>query len=66
MAASAKWQDEYIQLIDDCEARESRLTNWEREFMDSLRRYLVEEHGFPSSKQIHRLNLIWERVTAKG
>lgn len=36
------WADEYIQLLDDCEAREDRLTDWERGFVDSMQRQLAE------------------------
>ena len=66
MAAASKWQDEYIRMLDDCAARSPKMTEWEQEFTASLKRYLVEEHGFPSVKQINRLTIIWEKVTDKG
>ena len=31
------WADEYVTMLDDCEKREERLTDWERGFVDSLR-----------------------------
>ncbi len=34
------WADEYITLIEDCEARSERLSDWEAQFLDSLRRQL--------------------------
>ena len=38
---TAGWADEeYLQLVDDCEARESRLTDWERGFVASIRERL--------------------------
>lgn len=59
------WADEYLQLLDDCEARESRLSDWEREFADSLRRQ-IEGGRPPTQKQIDALDSMWERATAKG
>jgi len=32
--------DEALQMVADCEARESRLSDWEAEFVDSIRRQL--------------------------
>ena len=45
------WADEYITLLDDCEKREEHLTDWERGFIDSLRRQ-IEDGRRPSPKQI--------------
>lgn len=59
------WADEYITLLDDCEQREQRLTDWERVFIDSLRRQITEGRR-PTPKQIDTLDGIWERATAKG
>ena len=59
------WAEEYITLLDDCEKREDRLTDWERTFVDSLRSQL-EAGRRPSQKQIDALDSIWERATAKG
>ena len=59
------WVDEYLTLVDDCEKRESRLTEWEASFVASIRSKLEQE--FPlSQKQIETLDKIWERVTANG
>lgn len=52
-------------LLDDCEKREERLTDWERSFVDSLRRQ-IEDGRRPSPKQIEALDNVWERATAKG
>lgn len=52
-------------LLDDCEAREERLTDWERTFVDSLRRQITEGRR-PTPKQIEALDRAWERATAKG
>ena len=59
------WADEYIMLLDDCEQREERLTEWERGFVDSLRRQITEGRR-PTPKQIEALDSAWERATARG
>lgn len=59
------WADEYFTMLDDCEERESRLTDWERGFVDSLRIQLEHDRR-PSAKQIETLDNIWERATAHG
>lgn len=61
----ATWADEYLTLLDDCEKREERLTDWERGFVDSLRRQ-IEQGRRPSVKQIESLDKAWERATARG
>jgi hypothetical protein len=60
---TATWADEYLRQIDDCEKRESRLSDWERTFLDSLRRQ-IENGKVPSAKQIECLDQVWERVTS--
>lgn len=57
--------NETMQLIEDCEARESRLSDWDGQFLDSLRRQLEAGRSL-SEKQDAKLNEIWERATAKG
>jgi hypothetical protein len=59
------WAAEYLQLIEDCEKRESRLTDWERGFIDSLRRQ-IEAGQRPTRRQIQSLDEAWERATKKG
>lgn len=59
------WTSEYLQLIEDCEARESRLSDWDRQFLDSIKNQLAD--GRPlSRKQTDKLDEIWERATARG
>jgi hypothetical protein len=65
MRQTANWTDEYLRQIDDCERRESRLTDWERNFLDSLRRQ-IEGGRAPTVKQIESLDKTWERITARG
>ena len=56
--------DEHHQMIEDCEARESRLSDWEREFLDSIKKHM--ETRALTVKQAERLDAIWEKVTARG
>lgn len=65
MSTPESWSEPYLTLIDDCEKRESRLTDWERGFIDSLRSQ-IERDRRPSTKQIETLDSIWESATAKG
>ena len=57
--------DETMQLIEDCENRESRLRYWDRTFLDSIRRQL-EDGRTLTTKQIDALSEIWERATSRG
>lgn len=59
------WADEYMTLLDDCEKRSEKLSDWECEFVDSLQRQLAEGRR-PSAKQIETLDKLWERATARG
>jgi hypothetical protein len=54
--------DEHITMIEDCENRESKLTDWERSFIDSVSKQVTD--GRPlSPRQADTLDAIWERVT---
>jgi hypothetical protein len=59
------WSDEYVTMLKDCEARESRLTDWERNFVDSLMGQIVAGKR-PTPKQIETLDNVWEKATARG
>jgi hypothetical protein len=59
------WANEYLTMLDDCEKREQRLTDWERSFVDSMR-HQIERGARPTVKQIDTLDTIWERATARG
>lgn len=54
--------DEHQQMVSDCENRESKLTDWERTFIDSLSDQIANGRRL-SEKQAERLDEIWERVT---
>lgn len=56
---------DFEQMIRDCEARESRLTEWEASFIDSLQSQMAK--GRPvTQKQEDTLERIWDKVTSKG
>lgn len=59
------WTKPYITLIDDCEQREQQLTDWERQFLDSIRKQLEEGRRL-TQKQTDRLDIIWEKATSRG
>jgi predicted neutral ceramidase superfamily lipid hydrolase len=53
---------EQEQMVVDCENRESKLSDWERTFIDSISRQLQQGKTL-SEKQDAQLTKIWERVT---
>lgn len=54
--------DEHLTMVQDCEDRESKLSDWERGFIDSIRAHLEKDRPL-SAKQAETLDAIWERVT---
>jgi hypothetical protein len=57
--------DEISTILDDCKEREERLSDWERTFVDSLKRQLGEGKKL-STKQITTITDIWDRITTTG
>ena len=56
---------EQEQMVEDCEQRESRLSDWERAFIDSIGNQLRDGRTL-TAKQAETLDSIWERATARG
>lgn len=56
---------EHQQMVEDCEAREERLSDWERSFIDSIKHRLAAGQGL-TTNQAARLDEVWEKATAKG
>jgi hypothetical protein len=54
--------DEHLTMVEDCENRESKLTDWERSFIDSISKQMADGRAL-SERQAERLDAIWERVT---
>lgn len=57
--------DEHMTMVEDCEKRESRLGDWERTFVDSIKHQLSEGRSL-TPKQVEALDAIWAKATAKG
>lgn len=55
-------RDEQQRMIDDCEARSSKLSDWESNFIDSLSKQMAQGRTL-STKQCDVLDKIWEKVT---
>jgi hypothetical protein len=64
-ARARPWADEYLQLLEDCEKRSIRLSDWECDFIDSLLRQITDGRR-PSPKQVETLERVWEKATARG
>lgn len=55
----------YLQMVEECEEREERLTDWERTFIASMRDKL--DAGITLyDTQVEKLEQIWNKVIAKG
>jgi hypothetical protein len=57
--------DEHLTMLDDCETRESRLSDSDREKVQSLREWMESGKAL-TTKQAEMLDAIWERATANG
>lgn len=53
--------EDYMEMIEACEREESKLTDWERNFIDSMRRQL-ENGDTLSVNQSDKLTQIWENA----
>lgn len=54
--------EDISQMIEDCENRSEKLSDWETKFIDSLS-HQVAKGKEVTPKQLDRLELIWNRVT---
>jgi hypothetical protein len=55
-------QDDIDTCIKDCENRESKMSPWEQEFIQSIREQFDRSGGL-SPRQNETLEKIWEKVT---
>lgn len=53
--------EEHQDMIEDCIKRESRLTEWELEFIQSINETVLSKSL--TEKQIEKLEKVWERIT---
>ena len=56
--------DEHLQMVTDCEARESRLSEWEATFIDSIWRQLASGRAL-TERQAETLNRAWGKATER-
>lgn len=61
-AAAMSDADEIQVMIEDCEQRSEKLSDWECGFIDSISDQLGRGHGL-TDKQEQILTRIWEKVT---
>ena len=54
--------DEIQSMLDDCEKRSEKLSDWEIEFIDSISNQLGRGRGL-TEKQEQTLERIWNKVT---
>jgi hypothetical protein len=54
--------EDWSQMIKDCEDRETNLSEWEQDFIDSIDVRLGEGRGL-TSDQSNKLEEIWNRIT---
>lgn len=59
---TASRHDEHLTMVTDCEDRESKLMDWERQFIDNIRAQLERDRPL-SEKQVETLDRIWDRIT---
>ena len=57
--------DEHVSMIEDCQKRESNLTEWEINFIDSIDHLIGKGFGL-TTMQDKTLTDIWEKVTSNG
>jgi hypothetical protein len=57
--------EDHLQMISDCEDRESMLSEWEINFLESIS-IRLEGNGSLSEKQGFVLDRIFEKATRKG
>lgn len=62
-SAVSNWTEEHAAMLEDCEKRESRMSDWEQKFIDSLGHQITHDRPV-SQKQIEVLDRIWEKVTS--
>jgi len=59
------WRYQYFELIEDCEKRDTRLSAWDADFLESVKARLLDRKPL-TQKQVECLEEIWERTVARG
>ncbi len=58
-------QSEWVDMIDDCENRDTQMSEWEQGFISSVSTQLGNDR-FLTDKQDETLTDIWRKVTENG
>lgn len=56
---------EYIEMIKDCENRESRMSEWETNFVADMADRLGDGKSL-TPRQAEKLEEVWDRATNRG
>lgn len=56
---------EHAQMVDDCQKRAGRLDDWQRDFIASIAKQLVDGRALTKA-QADKLDEVWEAATARG
>lgn len=59
------WRDEYRTLINDCRKRDTKISSWEADFLDSISERLDDNRPL-TAKQVETLDNIWNKATRNG
>lgn len=62
MNKPTNFAEEVNQMIEDCEKRQEKMSEWEQNFIDSLSNQLGKGKSI-SPKQYTVLERIWEKIT---
>lgn len=60
-----EFKEECLQMIEDCENRESRLSDWDNGFIESISNWLAEDKDLTNNQYL-KLEEIWEKATKNG
>ena len=56
----------FTRMMQDCERRESQLSDWERGFLDSIKHQFDVRNRALTDKQQAIFDKIWEKATKRG
>lgn len=59
------WRSEYRDMIRDARKRDTKISSWDADFLDSISERLDDNRPL-TPKQIEVLDGIWERATRNG
>lgn len=60
-----RWSNDLLTQLEDCEAEEARMNEWESQFVEDLQESILAGKK-PNPKQKEILNELWCRVAEKA